>query len=78
MKKYLEMSEKIIIFVVENKTIRFMLVILLCLFLIIMFGKTVIPFVIGLISFIIKLLWPIIKLVILIGFIYLFIQLIIP
>ena len=34
-----------------------------------MFGKTVIPFVVGLISFIIKLLWPIIKLVILVGFI---------
>ena len=77
--KYLEMSEKNIIFVIENKTInKIMLAILLCLFLIIMFGKTVIPFVVGLISFIIKLLWPIIKLVILVGFIYLFIQLIIP
>ena len=77
--KYLEMSEKIIIFVIENKTInKIMLAILLCLFLIIMFGKTVIPFVVGIISFIIKLLWPIIKLVILVGFIYLFIQLILP
>lgn len=57
---------------------KIMLATLLCLFLIIMFGKTVIPFVVGIISFIIKLLWPIIKLVILVGFIYLFIQLIIP
>ena len=54
-----------------------MLAIILCLFLIIMFGKTVIPFIVGIISFIIKLLWPFIKLVILLFFIYLFIQLVI-